>query len=176
MAEVSIIVAVAKNGVIGASGDMPWKLSTDLKRFKQLTMGKVMIMGRKTFDSIGKALPGRATVVVTRNPEWQAEGVVPVSSLEAAMELSEEIAKGAEMDEICIVGGGQIYKQAMDVADILHVTKVLASPSGDTMFPPIDGTKFELVSQESVPAGEKDDVDTEYCVYRRRDTMPITSQ
>lgn len=165
---ISIVVAVAANDVIGNDGGMPWKLSTDLKRFKALTMGKPMIMGRKTFDSVGKALPGRTSVVVTRDPSWQAEGVVPVQSLDVAIELAQEIAKANGADEICIVGGGEIYRQAMDKADVLHVTRVEATPDGDTFFPKIDPDHWQQISSENVPEGEKDSVATRYLVYKRR--------
>lgn len=105
---ISIVVAVAENGIIGADGDMPWQLSTDLKRFKALTLGKPMIMGRKTFEAIGKPLPGRTSIVVTQDKSWQAAGVVPVQSLEAAIELANEIALAAGVDELCVVGGGNL--------------------------------------------------------------------
>jgi len=172
MVKISIVVAVAKNGVIGADGGMPWHLSTDLQRFKRLTMGNVMIMGRKTFDSIGKALPGRTSIVVTRSKEWQAEGVVPVTSLEAAFDLGKEIIQSTGNGEICVVGGGEIYRQSMEFADTLHLTRVMSAPDGDTVFPEIDKDKFALESEEKVPSSEKDSVETVYCVYRRRDNVP----
>ncbi|MFD0917627.1 dihydrofolate reductase [Pseudahrensia aquimaris] len=168
MVDVSIVVAAAENGVIGADGDMPWRLSTDLQRFKKLTLGKPMIMGRKTFDSIGKALPGRTSIVVTRDSEWQAEGVVAVGSLDKAFDLALEIANADGVDELCVVGGGQIYAQAMDRADVLHVTTVHASPQGDTVFPAIDLAVWQAVHEEPVPAGEKDSATTTYRVYRRK--------
>lgn len=164
---ISLVVAVAENGVIGASGDMPWRLSTDLQRFKKLTLGKPMIMGRKTFDSIGKALPGRTTLVVTRDREWQREGVVVVGGLDAALELAREIALADDGDEICVVGGGEIYAQAMQYADTLHVTEVHAQPDGDTYFPKIDEAVWSLDHRETIPEGEKDTAGTTYKVFKR---------
>lgn len=167
-ARISIVVAVAENDVIGFDGDMPWQLSTDLKRFKALTIGKPMIMGRKTFAAIGSALPGRTSIVVTRDTSWQAEGVVPVHSLETAIALGREVAKGSGVDEVCIVGGGNIYQQSIDFADVIHLTRVHATPAGDTVFPSVDPAHWQEVSREEVPAGEKDTADTTYIVYERR--------
>ena len=167
MADIILVVAVAKNGVIGASGDMPWRLSTDLKRFKAITMGKVMLMGRKTFESIGKALPGRTTIVVTRDQEWQAEGVVPANSVDQGLLLAQEIGTAQGSSEICVVGGGEIYRQTMDRADRLHVTHVDAEPEGDTVFPEIDEAIWSVESCEDFPVGEKDSAATRYCIYNR---------
>ena len=166
--EFSIVVAIAGNNVIGNQGGMPWRLSTDLKRFKQLTMGKPMIMGRKTFDAIGKALPGRSSIVVTRDDGWQAEGAVPVQSLETAMTLGREIARSMAVNEVCIVGGGDIYRQALQVVDTLHVTRVEAVPEGDTVFPVIDANVWNKISETPVPFGEKDSAATRYIIYKRR--------
>ncbi|MEP1208781.1 MAG: dihydrofolate reductase [Rhizobiaceae bacterium] len=165
---VSIVVAVAENGVIGLEGDMPWQLSTDLKRFKALTIGKPMIMGRKTFMAIGKALPGRTSIVVTRDKSWQAEGVVPVHSLETAFSVAKEVAQAAGVEEVCVVGGGDIYRQSIEFADVIHLTQVHATPSGDTVFPEISSTIWQEINRENVPAGEKDTAETTYIVYERK--------
>ena len=164
---ISIVVAAAENNVIGRDGDMPWQLSTDLKRFKALTMGKPMIMGRKTYQAIGKALPGRTTLVVTRDKEWQAEGVVPVASLENALKVAGEIARADKADEVCIVGGGEIYRQSIAMADVIHITRVHASPDGDTVFPEIDPNNWQETHRELIPTGEKDSAATTYLVYER---------
>lgn len=166
--EIEIIVAVAENGVIGADGEMPWRLSTDLKRFKRLTMDKPMIMGRKTFESIGLALPGRTTLVVTRDEKWEHDGVVAVRSLDVAVETAKQISADTDQDAITIVGGGEIYRQSMEIATVLHVTKVDASPQGDTVFPEIDLAIWQAVSSQNVSAGEKDSADTTYTVFKRR--------
>lgn len=163
-----IVVAAAENGVIGMDGDMPWRLSTDLQRFKALTLGKPMIMGRKTFESIGKPLPGRTSIVVTRDVEWQSPGVVAVQSTEKALEVAQQIALADGVEAICIVGGGQIYAQTMELADALHVTHVDAQPEGDTHFPEIDETVWDQVSEQEIPVGERDTAATRYCVYHKR--------
>ena len=165
---ISIVVAVAENGVIGLEGDMPWHLSTDLKRFKDLTLGKPMIMGRKTFMAIGQALPGRTSIVITRDKSWQAEGGVPVHSLQTAFELAEQIAQSDGVDELCIVGGGEIYRQSIEHADVIHLTQVHAQPTGDTVFPTIDPDIWELVKEEKIPSGPKDSAETTYLVYERK--------
>ncbi len=162
------VVAMAQNRVIGASGDMPWQLSTDLKRFKAITLGKPMIMGRKTFESIGMALPGRTSIVVTRDTQWQAEGVVPVSSLDRALEVGQQVAGATDAEAVCIVGGGQIYAQAMPFVDRIYLTEVQASPEGDTVFPEIDPAQWREVTSEFFAAGEKDSADTVFKVLEKR--------
>lgn len=164
-----IAVAMAENGVIGRDGDMPWKLSTDLKRFKALTMGKPLVMGRKTFESVGgKPLPGRPHVIVSRGPKIDMPGVETQASLQAALERAKVIAHASGVDEVCIAGGGEIYRQALPLCDELHVTHVEAVIDGDTVFPAIDPALFELVEETAFPAGEKDSYPTRYAVYRRR--------
>ncbi|KKX34108.1 dihydrofolate reductase [Rhizobium sp. LC145] len=167
---VSIFVAVSRNNVIGRDGDMPWKLSTDLKRFKAMTLGKPMIVGRKTLESFGgKPLPGRPHVVVTRDPAFHVEGADVARSLEEALERAQAVAAQTGADEIGILGGGQIYAQAIDVADRLYVTHVEAEiADGDTFFPAIDPAVFEKSEELFVPAGEKDSFPTRFVVYSRR--------
>ena len=163
---VSIIAAVAENGVIGADGAMPWRLSTDMKRFRLLTMGKPVIMGRKTFESIGKPLAGRLNVVVTGNPGFRADGIAVVPNLEAALALATD--RAAEAGEVVVIGGGQVYAAAMDLAARLYITHVTAEPVGDVHFPDIDPAVWRPVSQEEVPAGERDTAATRFVVYERR--------
>ncbi|NKB83561.1 dihydrofolate reductase family protein [Brucella grignonensis] len=165
---VSIIVAAAENGVIGRDNDMPWKLSTDLKRFKALTLGKPVIMGRRTWESIGRPLPGRPNIVVTRDAAFTAEGVQVVGSLEDAIDLGRRLAAELNVDEVCIIGGGNIYAQGLPLADVVHLTRVLATIDGDTYFPDIDSEVWQAVSVENVPAGEKDSHPTCYIRYERR--------
>jgi dihydrofolate reductase len=162
-------VAIAQNGVIGREGGLPWRLSTDLKRFKADTMGKPVIMGRRTYESVGKPLPGRRNIVVTRDPDWRADGVETAGSLSAAIALAEGGGSGwPAPEEICIAGGGAIYAEALPLADRLHVTHVLASVTGDTFFPPIDPTLWRQASAVDVPAGERDAYPTRQAVYERR--------
>ena len=166
---VTIYAAVAENGVIGREGGLPWRLSSDLKRFKADTMGKPIVMGRKTWEGLGRPLPGRLNIVVTRDPTFRAEGAEVVASLDDAISLGTVRGRCmAGADEICIVGGGEIYRQAMPVADRLCITRVLAAPDGDTHFPPIDPGVWRLVTSEDFPAGEKDSHATRYAVYERR--------
>ncbi len=162
---IELVVAMAENGVIGREGDLPWRLSTDLKRFKAITTGKPVVMGRKTWESIGRPLPGRRNIVITRQAGYEAEGAECVSSLAVALALA---GGGDAKAGICVIGGGQIYREAMEMADRLHVTHVHAEIDGDTVFPEIDPEIWEEVSREDVPEGEKDVYATTYVVYQRR--------
>ncbi|MER8380631.1 MULTISPECIES: dihydrofolate reductase [unclassified Mesorhizobium] len=167
--DLAIYVAIAENGVIGREGGLPWRLSTDLKRFKADTMGKPIIMGRKTYEGIGRPLPGRLNIVVTRDRAWRAEGVEVAHSIEDAIALATVRGRCmAGADEICVIGGGEIYAQALPLADRLHVTHVLAAVDGDAHFPPIDPALWRIVHSQEVEAGEKDSHATRYSVYERR--------
>ncbi|MCP4380987.1 MAG: dihydrofolate reductase [Hyphomicrobiales bacterium] len=161
---VSIIAAVAENGVIGAAGAMPWRLSTDMKRFKRLTMGRPVVMGRKTFDSIGKRLAGRRTIVVTRQHQIGVDGVETAESLPAALTLA---GRNAAEGEVFVAGGGEIYADAIGAADRLYITFVAARPRGDVHFPPIDRKSWKEISSESFPAGERDSAPTRFVVFER---------
>ncbi len=163
---ISLVVAIAKNNVIGMDGDMPWKLSTDLKRFKRDTMGKPIIMGRKTFQSIGKALPGRLNIVISRS-EFVAPDTVHANSIEAALFLAEGWAKENGAEELCVIGGGQIYAATLPLANKLYVTHVMAEPEGDTKFPEILDADWRPIEREEVPIGENDTAETLYVVYER---------
>lgn len=162
-----IVAAVARNGVIGRDGEMPWRLSTDLQRFKRLTMGKPIVMGRKTFEAIGKPLPGRLNIVVTRSAGHVAEDVATAPDLAAALDLAREEARRSGALEIAVVGGGEIYARAMQFADRLYITHVEAKPDGDVLFPPIDPTIWRGASSERIDAGEKDSEATTFAVYER---------
>ncbi|SDU26029.1 dihydrofolate reductase [Stappia sp. ES.058] len=163
-----LVAAVAENGVIGAKGDMPWRLSSDLKRFKRLTLGHPMIMGRKTFESIGRPLPGRTTIVVTRDPSWARDGVVTAPSLEAAIERAAEIAAADGVDAVMVVGGGEIYAATLPRADRLEITQVHASPDGDAHFPHIDEHVWQETARETPERGPKDNADVTFLTYRRK--------
>ncbi|MBP1846670.1 dihydrofolate reductase [Rhizobium petrolearium] len=166
-----IISAVARNGVIGRDGDMPWKLSTDLKRFKAMTLGKPVIVGRKTLDSFGgRPLPGRPHVVVTRRGDFHCEGVDVATSLDEAIDIAGRKAAEVGAEEIYVLGGGEIYAEAIKVADLLRITHVETEiVDGDTFFPTIDPDVFEKIEETVVPAGEKDNYPTRFVSYRRRD-------
>lgn len=160
---VTLVVAVAENGVIGRDGGLPWRLSSDLKRFKADTMGKPIIMGRKTFESIGRPLPGRRNIVISRSQGFQPEGTVGAGSLAQAL----AIAAGEATDEICIIGGGGVFVEALPLAGRLRVTHVLADIEGDTFFPPIAPDKWQVVSSCDVPAGPNDIYPTRHVIYER---------
>jgi dihydrofolate reductase len=128
---VILIAAVASNGVIGRDNDLPWRIREDLQHFKQLTLGHVLVMGRKTYDSIGRALPGRRTVVVTRQFDWSADGVEVAHTLDDALKL-------ADGKDLYVAGGGEIYRAALPYADRLELTEVDQSPTGDVTFPAFD--------------------------------------
>lgn len=164
---ISFVVAVAQNGVIGRDNGLPWRLSSDMKRFKAITMGKPIVMGRKTWDSLGRPLPGRTNIVVTRDPSFSVEGVIAARSVDEALMIAGSHASADKVDEICVIGGGEIYRQLMDRADRLHLTWVLAGVEGDAFFPAMDPKTWKEVSQEELPAGEKDNYATRYVVYER---------
>lgn len=157
--EVVAVAAVARNGVIGAGGAIPWQLPGDLPRFKKITQGHVLIMGRKTYDSIGRPLPGRSTIVITRNPDWTADGVEAVGSVDQALQRAEEIDPDGP---IFIAGGGDIYRAALERTDRLEITEVDAEPEGDATFPEIDHDQW-------VETGRDDDHDGfSWVTYARR--------
>lgn len=150
------VVAVALNGVIGANGDMPWSLPSDLKRFKQITMGKPIVMGRKTFDSIGRPLPGRANIVISRSATYQADGVHVVSSIDEALELGIRLATDTVADEVCVIGGGEIYLQTLERTSRIYMTRVMAEITGDTVYPELSLDDWEEVAREHHQEGPKD--------------------
>ena len=163
-----IVAAVARNGVIGANNRLLWRLSSDLKRFKTLTMGKPLVMGRKTFESIGRPLPGRETIVVTRDAGFFAEGALVAHSLDAALELAAERAAAMGADAIVIAGGGEIYAQTIQRADRLAITEVELTPLGDARFPRIDPAAWREVRRETGERGPKDEADFAFVDYERR--------
>ena len=164
---IALVVARAQNGVIGRDGDMPWRLPSDLKHFKAATLGAPVIMGRKTYQSIGRPLPGRANIVVSRSG-FTADGVEAAPNLEAAIIRAGELARQSGADKVSIIGGGQIYAQAMALADQLHVTEVDAVIEGDTLFPAIDSLVWERVSLSDPVRGENDSHSVRFALWRRR--------
>lgn len=172
MSRLTLVVAIDAQRGIGIDNKLPWHLPEDLAHFKRVTIGKPIIMGRKTWESIGRPLPGRASIVVTRDANFRAEGADVVTSLEDGITLA--AVRGRCMpgaDEACVIGGGEIYRQALAVADRLYVTHVLADIDGDTRFPSIDPAIWEAVSTETYPASDKDTHATRYTVYERREAM-----
>jgi dihydrofolate reductase len=163
---ISLIVAASTNNVIGAQGELPWRLSDDLKRFKALTMGKPIVMGRKTWESIGRPLPGRQNIVITRQEGYVAEGCDVVDSPEAAIEAAGDAA------EIMIIGGSHIYDAFLPRADRIYLTRVHAEVEGDAFLPELHAEEWRADSTENHAADDKNDYETEFVVLNR---IPATS-
>ncbi|MDR6569530.1 dihydrofolate reductase [Chitinophaga ginsengisegetis] len=160
---ISIIVAASENNVIGINNMLPWRLPLDLKYFKSTTLGKPIVMGRKTFDSLGKPLPGRPNIVITRQTDFQPEGAYVVRSVEEGVEK----AKSFGGDELFITGGSQIFEQAWPLVERIYLTRVYAVVHGDAFFPQLDGAEFELVSDERHEADEKNQYPFSFQVWER---------
>ena len=168
MMEIVFVVAVAENGVIGAAGAIPWRLKSDMAHFKALTTGKPVVMGRKTFASIGRPLPRRTNIVVTRDGGFRADGVVVTHSFADAKAIATGDALRRFATEIAVIGGAEIYAQWMHCDDRLEITEVHAKPEGDTRFPPVDPAAWQEVARVRNPAGPHDSADFSYVTYRRR--------
>ncbi len=153
----AIVAALADNGVIGRDNKLIWRLKTDLKRFRNLTVGKPMIIGRKTHESIGRPLPGRATIVLTRHEGFAAEGVHVVHSWEEALSRAHRLADDMGAREVAVGGGAEIYRLALPQAQRLHLTLVHAEPEGEAVFPPFDRSAFEEIRREPHPKGPDDE-------------------
>lgn len=163
----SLIVAMSTNRTIGINNALPWHLPNDLKYFKQATMGKPIVMGRKTFESIGKPLPGRRNIVISRDLSYQAEGVDVVSSLEHAIELGESIAMINGQEEVMVIGGAQIYELALEEADRLYITHVDANVEGDAFFPEVNWQDYQLIAEEAFNAEGHNPYDYRFSIYQR---------
>jgi dihydrofolate reductase len=168
MIQIALIAAVAQNRVIGGDNQLLWRLKTDLQHFRRLTLAKPVIMGRKTFDSIGKPLPGRDTVLVTRDTRFTLEGVSVAHTIESAFDLARGLATARGGTEIMVAGGGEIYAQTIDLAHKLYLTEVALEPAGDALFPPIDRTKWREMAREAHKAGPDDEADFAFVDYSRR--------
>ena len=159
---ISLIAALARNRVIGRDNQLPWRLSADLQHFKTLTMGKPLIMGRKTFESIGKPLPGRTNIVLTRDREFLAQGCVVVHDIDQALQVA------AEHDEVMIIGGANLYRQFLPRADRLYLTEVKAEVKGDTWFPDLDIAGWTETERDSHQADEKNEYDYDFVILDRK--------
>jgi dihydrofolate reductase len=166
--KIVLVAAHARNGVIGRDGDMPWRLPSDLKHFKAATLGTPVVMGRKTYLSIGRPLPGRANIIVSRSG-FSADGVETAGSLDAALDLARSHAGNAGANRISVIGGGQIYALAIGRADELLLTEVDADIDGDTVFPAIDSSLWKKISLSEPVKSEKDSHTVRFAVWRRRD-------
>jgi len=165
----ALVVARARNGVIGKDGDLPWRLRSDLQRFKAVTMGKPCIMGRRTWESLPlKPLPGRLNLVLSKNESFEAKGALVCTTLDEAVEIGREQATDDGVDEICVIGGTALFAMALPRAKRLYLTEVEAEPEGDALFPAFDEEAWIEVSSEAHPAGEKDDHAFVFRVLERR--------
>jgi dihydrofolate reductase len=162
--KVSLIVAAAENGVIGRNNGLPWQLSADLRRFKELTLGHSIIMGRKTFESIGRPLSGRHMIVITRQPNYQPSGAEAVRSLAEALSAAADSGDG----EAFVIGGAEIFREAVARADRIHLTRVHAAVDGDAFFAMPESTDWRLTSSESHPADAKNEYPYTFEVYERK--------
>lgn len=163
-----IVVAMAENRVIGREGGLPWRLPSDLRHFRAVTMGKPVLMGRRTYEGIGRPLDGRTNIVISRDPSFAPAGITVVSSLDDAVEAGLAAAKLSGAGEVAVIGGGTVYAALIPRADRLYVTHVAASPEGDTHFPAIVPEEWELVSREPGARSERDSADMSFAVYDRR--------
>ncbi len=161
---ISHVVAASLNNGIGKHGKLLWHLPNDLKFFKNTTWGMPVIMGRKTFESVSKPLPGRINIVVTRQPDWKAEGVITVSSLEKALEEAAQ----TNCKEWFIIGGGELYVQSMAVVNKIYLTRVHANLEADTFYPSMDKTDWQLQNEEKFPADEKHAFDYSFQIWRKK--------
>lgn len=164
---ISLIAAVARNNVIGADQSMPWRIPSDFAWFKQTTMGKPMVMGRKQFETFPKPLPGRPHIVVTRQHDYRPEGVLVRHSLQEALAAARRLAEASDQNEIMVIGGGDIYAQALPLADRLYISHVDLAPDGDVHFPPIDADEWRVVDEPDMPRSERDPATYAIRVYER---------
>ncbi|WP_441260438.1 dihydrofolate reductase [Bradyrhizobium sp. 521_C7_N1_3] len=165
--EIVFVVAIAENGVIGAGNAMPWRMKSDMARFKALTIGKPVIMGRKTFETLRRPLPNRTNIVITRDADYRANGAIVTTSAANAGAVALGDALRRSVAEIAVIGGAEIYRQWLDRADRLEITEVHARPEGDTHFD-IDKAEWDEVGRIRHPAGPDDSADYSYVTYRRR--------
>lgn len=164
---VALAVAVAENGVIGREGGMPWHIRSELRHFRRVTMGKPLIMGRKTFASLGKPLDGRDNIILTRDPHFDAAGADIVNSAADALALARDYAEKRGASEIMVIGGAEIYRLMMPAARRVYLTRVHGSPDGDTRFPALGKDDWRLVSSEEVARSGKDDHDYTLMIFER---------
>lgn len=170
--KIAMIAAVAENGVIGSDQTIPWRIPSDFAFFKHTTMGKPMIMGRKQFETVGKPLPGRTNIVVTRQKGYQPDGVLVFDNIEKALEKARSIAENDGVDEIMVIGGGEIYAQLMKRADRLYISHVDLAPAGDVRFPAINQAEWAVVDLPETAPSDRDSARYRVKVYERRQPAP----
>lgn len=171
---VVIVVAAARDGVIGREGALPWRQKTDLRRFRDITIGKPLIMGRKTFASIGRALPGRETIVLTRDPDFSAAGVHVAGTLAEALALAERLGESMGATEIVVAGGAEVYAQTLPHASRIELTQIEAAPDGDARFPALDALAWVEIARSEHSAGPEDDHAFAFVTLARRDQSPLS--
>lgn len=163
----AVMVAAAENGVIGRENGLPWHLPEDLRYFREVTMGKPIVMGRKTFESIGRPLPGRTNIVITRNRAYSAGGIRLAASLDEALALAREVARADGAPEVVVIGGAEVYREALPRADRLYLTEVHAEVAGDTRLPAIDWSQWREVRRERHEAAAPNPYPYSFVVYDR---------
>lgn len=166
--QLALIVAQSDNRVIGRNNALPWHLPEDLKYFKSVTMGKVIIMGRKTYESIGRPLPGRTNLVVSRDPDYRAEGITVVNSLVQAVEQAEAVSAINGEEEALIIGGANLYEQALPQVQRLYLTQVHHQVNGDAFFPELEMDQWQQLSRQDFPAVEPNPYDYSFIVLERK--------
>jgi dihydrofolate reductase len=165
---ITLVVAVADNGVIGRNGGLPWRLSSDLKTFRRLTMGKPLIMGRRTFQSLKKPLDGRDNIVVSRDDNFRHDGAIVAPSFAAALAQAERCARARGVDEVMVIGGADIFAESLPIAGRIYKTEVRGNPEGDTLMPEVDWSRWQEISREALSRGERDDYDATLIVLERK--------
>jgi dihydrofolate reductase len=165
---IALVVAMGENGAIGRGGDLPWRLSSDLRYFRKMTMGKPVIMGRRTFSSLPRVLDGRLNIVLTRNAAFEAPGAVMAYSLEESFDVARREAKRRGVDEIMVIGGADVFRAVLPQAGRIYLTEVAAAPDADTWFPDLDLSEWHEVSRKAHPAGPKDDHGFDFVVLERK--------
>jgi dihydrofolate reductase len=165
---VAMIAGVAENGVIGAGGKIPWRIPSDLAFFKRTTLGKPIVMGRKQYETVGRPLSGRTNLVVSRRPGYQPDGVIVINDLDAAIEHAIAIAEADGADEAMVIGGGEIYAQAMGRADRLYISHIALRRAGEVVFPAIDPAVWRVVDEPATEPSPKDEAAYRIALYERR--------
>jgi len=165
---VAMIAGVAENNVIGVDGKIPWRVRSDMAFFKRTTMGKPIIMGRKQYETVGRPLPGRTNIVVSRQAGYQPDGVIVINDLTAAIEHGRTIAEADGVDEVMIIGGGEIYAQAMPRAQRLYISHIALAPPGDVVFPAIDPARWRVAERPAIEPSPKDEAPFHIDIYERK--------
>lgn len=166
--EVALVAAMAENGVIGRNNELPWHLPADLQYFKKITLGKPIIMGRKTYESIGRPLPGRANIVVSRQTDYRIDGASVAGSLKEAVDAAVVIAKAGGQREVMLIGGAELYRQALPLADRIYLTRVNLAVDGDAFFPEVNWSNWCLVSRENHQSESPGQPDYSFCIYESK--------